>query len=367
MSAAAEQTREVRSAPGRGARLGAIEGIRGIAAVGIVVLHCWMVSGRPTDLLPASWWGPLRMAVPLFFVLSGYFAMAPWLRAALEGARPPDTREALLKRAARIFPVFWISGAFAFIVLAGTGSYAMPDAKETLAYVLMLQDWVPGATGKLNPPAWTLPIELSFALVLPLIGWLMLRPASNSRPQVFGVVAAFWLAGIAYCVWFDLADPAKAWARTVMLMAPSFAAGMAAAVLCYRRSLSVPLARLLMLAGFATFIWYLAGPLGHLQASLPFRDIIPALCFAAIIAGAAAHGPRWLGGSALVWLGTRSFGLYLWHYPVIFILTERLHWPGQFWGTVIALLGGLALAELTLRTVEAPVGAWLSARRASAQ
>lgn len=348
-------------------RLGAIEGIRGIAAVGIVVLHCWIVSGRPTDLLSASWWGPLRMAVPLFFVLSGYFAMAPWLRAALEGADRPAARELVLKRAARIFPVFWVTGAAAFVILAGTGSYAMPNAKETVAYVLMLHDWVPGATGKLNPPSWTLPIELSFALLLPLIGWTILRFASDSRERVFGLICVLWLAGMGYCAWFDAADPSRAWARTVMLMLPSFAAGMGAAVLCYKRTMPRALARALMIGGSAVFLWYLAGPLGHLQASLPYRDVIPAICFAAIVAGAAAHGPRWLGSPQLVWLGSRSFGLYLWHYPVIFLLTERLGWPGQFWGTAIALVAGLGLAELTFHTVERPVGGLLTARRATAQ
>lgn len=347
-------------------RLGAIEGIRGIAAVGIVVLHGWLVSGRPTDVLSASWWGPLRMAVPLFFVLSGYFAMAPWLRAALDGADPPAARDALLKRAARIFPVFWISGAVAFVILAGTGSYAMPDAKEALAYALMLQDWVPGATGKLNPPTWTLPIELSFTIVLPLIGWLMLRFTEASRERILGLIFLFWLGGLGYCVWFDMADAPRAWARTVMLMMPSFAAGMGAAVIFYKRTMSVALARTLMAGGFAVFIWYLAGPLGHLQASLPFRDVIPALCFGAIVAGAAGHGPRWLGGTTLVWLGSRSFGLYLWHYPMIFLLTEHLGWPGQFWGTAIALTLGLILAELTFHTIERPIGGWLTTRRRAA-
>ena len=346
------------------ARLAAIEGLRGIAAVGIVVLHCWIVAGRPTDLLSAAWWGPLRMAVPLFFVLSGYFAMGPWLRAALDGGDAPAARALVLKRAARIFPVFWLTGLVALVVLAGTGSWAMPNAAQAVSYFLMLHDWIPeGAAGKLNPPTWTLPIEMSFALVLPLIGWLIMRAAGATRFGIFVIIAALWCLGLAYCIAFDLLEPSRAWARTLMLMLPTFAAGMGAAVLAYKRTLGQAVAYGLQIGGFAVFIWYLAGPLGYLQSSLPFRDVIPALCFAAIVVGVSARGPAAISGRTTTWLGGRSFGLYLWHYPVIFLLTEHIGWPGQFWGTLIALFGGLMLAELTWRYVESPVNRWVAVRR----
>jgi peptidoglycan/LPS O-acetylase OafA/YrhL len=346
-------------------RLAAIEGLRGIAAVGIVVLHAWIVSGRPTDLLSVAWWGPLRMAVPLFFVLSGYFAMGPWLRAALDGGEAPAARDLVVKRAARIFPVFWLTGLVALVVLAGTGSWAMPNAAQAVSYFAMLHDWVPaGAAGVLNPPTWTLPIEMSFALALPLFGWLMLTAGRATRASLFVVIASLWLLGVAYCVAFDLIEPSRAWARTLMLMLPSFAAGMGAAVLSYQRTISRRVAYTLQLGGAAVFIWYVAGPIAHLQSSLPFRDILPGLCFAAIVAGAAAHGPTAISGKTTTWLGGRSFGLYLWHYPVIFLLTEHIGWPGQLWGTLIALAVGLMLAELTWRYVESPVNTAIRTRLA---
>ena len=336
-------------------RLQAIEGIRGLAAVGIVVLHAWIVDGKPTDLLPASVWGPLRMAVPLFFVLSAYFAARPWLRAALDGADAPAAWPAVTKRFVRIVPLFWITGLAAWAVLAGTGSGAEPSsAGEAIAYFTLLHNWVPaGAAGVLNPPSWTLPIELSFALALPLIGWLLLR--AGTRTRAFAVAAALWLGGVGYCFWFEAEQPGTAWARTLMLMLPAFAAGIGAAVLMHGRTLARGPALALQLSGFAVFIAYLAGPLSHLQHDLGYRDLIPGVCFAAIIAGAAAHGPRLLSGAWAGWLGGRSFGLYLWHYPVLFLLTEHLGWPGQFWATAIALTAGLALAELTWRYVEQPL------------
>lgn len=344
------------SGTGRASRLGAIEGLRGLAAVGIVVLHAWILSGKPTDLLPAGVWGPLRMAVPLFFVLSAYFAARPWLRAALDGAEPPAAGPLLRRRFARILPLFWLTGLVALGVLAGTGSSAMPDLPEAVAYALMLHDWVPaGAAGVLNPPTWTLPIELSFALALPLIGWLLVRGGRRGRGGALAVAAGLWLAGIAYDVWFQETGQETVWARTLMLMLPAFAAGIGAAVLTYERRIAPRTAWALQAGGAALFLWYLAGPLGHLQHDLGYRDLIPGIAFAAIIAGMAAHPPPVLGSRPMVWLGGRSFGLYLWHFPVLFLLSERIGWPGQGWATLIALTAGLLLAELSWRLVEQPV------------
>ena len=72
-------------------RLDALDGLRGLAATGVLVLHVWMFSygdshRPPKDFLDFTI-GELRLGVQLFFVLSGFLIFRPFVAAALDGAR----------------------------------------------------------------------------------------------------------------------------------------------------------------------------------------------------------------------------------------------------------------------------------------
>src|SRR5688500_7022151 len=92
-------------------RLSGLDGLRGTAALCIVVMHVWLFeyadAGKPdkstVDLILGEW----RLAVPLFFVLSGFLLIRPWLKAAAEKGDPPNVRAYLRKRGARILPAYW--------------------------------------------------------------------------------------------------------------------------------------------------------------------------------------------------------------------------------------------------------------------
>src|SRR3954454_4417818 len=105
-----------------GARLDALDGLRGLAALGVLVLHVWMFSygdnGKPPKGLLDLALGELRLGVQLFFVLSGFLLFRPFVAAALDGAgRVPSLTRYAIRRAARILPGYWLALGASFLLL----------------------------------------------------------------------------------------------------------------------------------------------------------------------------------------------------------------------------------------------------------
>src|SRR4051794_25264744 len=95
-------------------RLDALDGLRGLAALGVLVLHVWMFSYGDLHRPPKGFldlvFGELRLGVQLFFVLSGFLIFRPFVAAALDGARrAPRLSRYAIRRAARILPGYWLA------------------------------------------------------------------------------------------------------------------------------------------------------------------------------------------------------------------------------------------------------------------
>ena len=121
-----------------------------------------------------------------------------------------------------------------------------------------------------------------------------------------------WSAAGALLAWPDTAM------STLPTFLPVFACGMAAAALAHRRVPSRAAWWALLVAGAALVCadawWHHQGTgmTGHVV-----RDLPAALGFAAVVAAVAAHPPAVLSRAPLRGLGTISYGLYLWHLPVL--------------------------------------------------
>jgi peptidoglycan/LPS O-acetylase OafA/YrhL len=88
----------------------ALDGLRGLAALGVLTLHVWMFTvqgAHGRDELVSLLTGELRLGVVLFFVLSGYLLAGPWVASALEDRPKPRLGRFAAKRAARIVPAYW--------------------------------------------------------------------------------------------------------------------------------------------------------------------------------------------------------------------------------------------------------------------
>jgi peptidoglycan/LPS O-acetylase OafA/YrhL len=96
------------------------------------------------------------------------------------------------------------------------------------------------------------------------------------------------------------------------------------------------------------------------------RDLPAAVGFAGLLVAVAAGPSHVLGSAPLRWLGSRSYALYLVHYPVILLFTARRALPeSPAVATALVLAGSLVLAELLTRWVEQPVMRWVRARTTS--
>ena len=105
--------RSVESTPSAGqAFLPELEGLRGVAAWGLVLYHTWVFSSGSAlawDLGPATVFLPaLQSSVVLFFVLSGFLLYRPFAAALAAGEPFPSVRAYFRNRALRILPAYWV-------------------------------------------------------------------------------------------------------------------------------------------------------------------------------------------------------------------------------------------------------------------
>ena len=344
----------------------ALDGLRGLAALGVLTLHVWMFTvqaGHGRDELVSLLTGELRLGVVLFFVLSGYLLAGPWVASALEDRPTPRLGPFAVKRAARIVPAYWVAMLGSFWLLAGSGHHYEVSAGQLPLFAAFAQNYVACAAGRLDPPMWSLVVEVSFYAVLPLAGWLLVRCARRGRM----VMACAGLAGVD--VAWSAAGALLAWPETAMSTLPTFlpvfACGMAAAALAHRRVPSRVLWWALVVAGGALVgadaVWHHQGTgmTGHVV-----RDLPAAVGFAAVVAAAAAHPPAALSLAPLRGLGTISYGLYLWHLPVLLWLRFEGLMPGGFvvpWLEVAALSALIAYASWVF--VERPATEAVGRRR----
>ena len=350
-------------------RLAGVDGLRGLAALAIVLLHTWMYTGARDaghSVLLDAVIGELRLGLTYFFALSGFLLARPWLRAALDGTSGPRLSSYALQRAARLLPAYWFALVGAFLVLDGTGHPRAAAASDLPAFALFAQNQLEATAGQLNPPTWSLSVEVSFYALLPLASLVLVRLARRSGRR--GVVAGC-LVLIALGLAWTLAGQLLEWPATVMTSLPTylpvFATGMLAAALVHGRSVSRSASSALLLGGCLVVLmngwWHSAGTdlLGHVLLDLP-----AAVGFAAITVAVTARPLRVLDTRPIRWLGTISYGVYLWHMPVLYWLVTRNAFPEHPLLAFLAVaVPTLVLGTLSWLAIERPVLAWSRRRR----
>ena len=310
----------------------------------------------------------LRVGLVLFFVLSGFLLSRPWFAAALEGRRPPDLRRYVRARVARVAPAYYVAlvGSIGLLWgLAGTPGLRLPPAGELPLFFLFAQNTSASSVMKLNPPMWSLAVEVGFYALLPLIGLLACKLAPRRRAQAI-VPLALLALGVAFNASIAGRGLGMTFSKTLAAMLPYFAIGMLAALATHgRRPLAARARRAMFATGAALVVCDAVAKSavpasGAVDATMLFstiRDALSAIGFALIIAAAAAapHG-RVLGSRALVGLGTVSYGFYLWHVPVLIFLRGHGALPPDFvLGVAVALPVALAVSALSWIAVERPL------------
>ncbi|GAB3694420.1 acyltransferase [Actinocorallia lasiicapitis] len=368
--------------------LAPLDGLRAVAIGLVVALHVAGSTGKNSaDSLLWRMVGNGGVGVTIFFVLSGFLLYRPFARAALDGAAPPSVRRYLIRRGLRILPAYWLMLIFTLLVFGQNREHA--GSPRTWLELLTLthpydpDPWWRGLGPQGLGPVWSLSVEASFYLLLPGLAWVLHRWARGSAGRLLagiGVVGGLSLAEAAAVRYSG--DIGLLFANELLLPRSLliFACGMALAVLAERPGAlteavgAVPgLCWTVAACGLALVATPLATPAygpqnahQYLVTILLYPVIALAVAAPAVFAPAGRVVAAVLGNPVAVQLGLVSYGVFLWHSPVIeswYALTGRPLYAGDFTLLLgVTLLGSLIVAALSHVFVEEPAQA-LARRR----
>ena len=373
-------------------RVDGFDGLRACAAILVIGYHAGSIAGVSLTGPLAPVVAELKAGVAIFFVISGFLLYLPYARSVRSGAPEPDWRRFAVRRAARILPAYWV--ALTLLAIAGqAGDVVSPDWWRFYGLFQIYQ----GSTVHHGlVVAWSLAVEVSFYLSLPLVALGMRRLVGRrsrggvAKPQLMvlaGVAAgSLALRGLlAHSVLLPVPDSHISLISSLPAMADWFAAGLALAVLRAEWEAGSPLAsRVKALAGAPGRCWLLAAlvytigvPLQTGEFYLPSLGVASHLAIGlaaalivlpAVFPGRARRrGPMaLLCGRPLTWLGTVSYGMYLWHRPFCVLIAGWLgspHGALAFGGLfVLTLAAAVCLGAASWYMVEQPVQRWLKQR-----
>jgi len=345
-------------------RVVGLDGIRGLAALFVVVHHCWLMTfhGYPRNTGP-KWLGFLlygHFAVVVFITLSGFsLAVSP----ARKKWQLGGNRLFAQRRAWRILPPYWAALAFSMAVTLWSQvpepASALPNGKSVVVYGLLVQDIF--ASPVPNGAFWSIAVEAQLYFVFPLLilfmrryGWWAVL-ATSTLP----VIAIGLLAPHVHVVYMLL--------RLTPQFAPLFALGLIAAgvISAPERIRRLPLQWLALLAALPVLVLILVKHSTWTVNHYFWIDILVGPAIALMLAAVATRRPAplvWLLGTRPVRsLGLFSYSLYLVHAPIVVIIARKFVAPHvapglpAFWVTLaVAVPVSLVFARVFAAFFEIP-------------
>lgn len=354
----------------RSRRLGSLDAVRGIAALSVlfahiastnrVVFHPGSITRWPevvTVLSPLHviWTGP--DAVTVFFVLSGFVLSYPLLTRATGRWSAPTWFSYYPKRLVRLYLPAWGAILATYLIITVTPRHTIATGSAWLNAMAIAEPLRTAlhdgalifGTSRLDGPLWSLRLEVLYSLALPAVLVLTMAKFVPDWAKVTCLIILTFVAG---------ATTSRTW---VLFL--TFALGSLLAA----RHLRGP-GTLDVLPGWAWFVLLVgslvainAGPpllLVHMQHSLTdgasrTLNVLGSVGVVAIAVEWRAAA-RALSTPVLEWLGSRSFSLYLIHFPIVLWLAVAIgpnHLAELF---LVATAASLAAAEVFCRLIERP-------------
>ena len=344
-----------------------LDGIRAIAVIMVLAYHLKLA------LFKSGFLG-----VTVFFVLSGYL-ITGILISEVEEEGTIDLKNFWLRRIRRLVPaVMSMAVVIIFVSAVVNRIIFTKGCKDFLASVLGFNNWWQifnkvsyfEAAGVPSPftHCWSLAIETQFYLIYPLIllGIYKLvksREEGRAKRGLLFAGVTLMLALISVILMIVLFDPQQDASRVYYgtdTRAFSLLFGALLAILWdYRmvpRRLSASVNMVLGSVSFAVLLvmtiaingssnfWYRGGQ---------FVGTILTVLVIYTVLGRKTWLSRFLSNPVLKWIGDRSYSIYLWHYPIILLISKGI--KASWWITLIEIVLSVVLAELSYRFIETPI------------
>ncbi len=342
----------------------------------------------------------LNVGVQIFFVLSGFLITSMFVRPHLEGRALPSGIGYAIRRATRVFPAYWlvlfVAGVTWFGLVESVDGTTVPMLRFplpfglwkhlTLTYMYFREQLIPGYGVNYGglPVAWSLVVEITFYGFVPC--WLLLckaaRAASSSRRLligalscipvgiVCGVVSAY---GGEWAMRTPLGGVVSVFGNALISLGIGMALAVVAAAAHNDPDLSTKLRRLGERAG----IWWAGAAMVYLVLAWPdsnyidatsgellWRQLVQPVVAGVLIApfvlapGAKSAIHRALRVRVLIWVGTISYGVYLWH-----ILAINKMVVGRSLTEYNVLEASLLVTAMWLVTISLAAASWYFVER----
>jgi peptidoglycan/LPS O-acetylase OafA/YrhL len=358
----------------------AVDGLRALAVIAVILYHANF--GLQGGFL----------GVEVFFIISGYLItsllLAEW---GLTGK--VDLKGFWLRRARRLLPAVYlllvVVLAYSVLFLPEEVASLRSDAAASAAYVtnwylIFSHKSYFEAVGRpsLLRHLWSLAVEEQFYLLWPLLFFAAMSWLRKPRYVLAAVLAGIAVStGLMIGLYRPELDPSRVYYGTDTRAAGLLVGVALAYVWTPGQAHTRAGPRLLDVIGLVAIVGLFLSCL-LIQEFQPFLYrggfLLVALMTAALIAVSVHPRARWvpwlLSTPPLHWVGLRSYGIYLWHWPVLMVTRPQQDLPLEGWPLfAVRLIATLVLADLSYRFVEMPIRrgalgrAWHNYRQATGE
>ena len=372
--------------PSSSNHISGLDGLRALACLAVFGVHFQQSVSLQGSLGPfdlARFLENGHTGVALFFTLSGFLLSIPFWRS-LERAEPvPRWRTFWLKRAIRILPAYFL--CLTMLVAHNRLWEQTGEGHNILLHYMLLFNYSPQYIYSINPPFWTLAVEVQFYALLPLI---FLVIAAFPRRAQLAVVAGLAVLAYVTCLWTIQCGSCREWwpwsgqndptqnpvfTHSLLAHLPHFLLGvLGASVSAIFRAMSSRhffavqgAAEVLFWVATVVVLVILATPLDTELAipygryNLPFVPVLLALIVLSTSYTVLARALLEL--TPVRWIGQVSYGVYIYHLPILNIVARYMGTAGleakEHWRILLAAALALTLtvAAISYHLVERPV------------
>lgn len=320
-----------------------LDGLRGIAALAVIIFHAHLG-------LAANGY----VGVDVFFALSGFLITSLLL---VETQRHAHIRllRFYMRRMLRLWPALVATCALVMAAAAATGQLS-DAAPGTLAVLVYIGNWwmYTGRPAPLLDHTWTLAIEEHFYAVWPLLlSGLCSRRRALRGLAVGGAIAVLTL------IFIPWPEPITHVRGTYLRGFPIVWGSLLAWAVSLRSGTSesrllgvVGSGALIALLGVLVIPWTL--PERWLTGPTSATGLLSLFVLAGIVLSPRSAASTVLAWPPLRWAGARSYGLYLYHFPVLQVLRHHIDVGPEWARMLFGITATIVVAEASFRWLEAP-------------